>query len=316
MEKEMNFFDLCVACWQAFVRGCKAFGRLLGRMVRLTYRYWWVVITVMVLAAAAALYYTRPDNRIYKVNAIALLNGPTVQQFEQSYALLRSSVMLPADAPVLPYIHSRHAVAFDTYRVIDCLDDGMPDFVDFKHKVPATDTINVQMQDRLCLQFRMKHCHLAELAKVEEALLATLNAEPAMQASYRTYIANLREEAAFNHAQAQKLDSLTSCYYFYPVSAAQPANYNGNGVNFYGDRHVRLFLKDIYEQHEHMQRVDYRLQLASAPVVLENHFAVDPNPVNGRMKILLLLLLFGWVTGCAFALLIDKRKAIAEWLKA
>lgn len=316
MEKEMNFFDLCVACWQAFVRGCKAFGRLLGRMVRLTYHYWWIVLTFCVLAAAAAFYYTRSENRIFKVNAIALLNGPTVQQFEQSYALLRSAMMLPSDAPVLPFIAEHRAGDFRTFRVIDCLHDEMPDFVDFKHKIPATDTVNVQMQDRLCLQFKMKYRHLDQLAKVEEALLATLNAEPAMQRSYQTYIANLREEVAFNHSQAQKLDSLTSCYYFYPVSAAQPANYSGNGVNFYGDRRVRLFLDDIYEQHARMQRVDYRLQLASEPIVLENHFAVDPKPVNGRMKMLILFLLFGWVVGCAIAELTDKRKAIAEWLKA
>ena len=50
--------------------------------------------------------------------------------------------------------------------------------------------------------------------------------------------------------------------------------------------------------------------------MLENQFAVDPKPVNGRMKMLILFLLFGWVVGCAIAELTDKRKAIAEWLKA
>lgn len=297
---EMTFFDFCAAGCRAIGRGFAAFGRMLARMVQLTYRYWWVVLTLMLLALAAALYYTRKGNKTYKVYAVALLNGPTIQQFEQSCAPLRM----------------RPRRLFTTYRVIDSKHDETADFIDFKCRVKSTDTLNVLMQDRLCLQFRIKEREMHLLPQMETEVLDFLNEDEAMQVSYRTYLANLREEVNFNHRQAQKLDSLTSCYYFQPSSNAQPLNYHGNGVNFYGDRRIHLFLDEIYEQHAHMQRVDYRLQLATAPVVLENHFAVCPKPVNGRRLCVCLFLLLGWIGGCVIAELIDKRKALSAWLKA
>ena len=178
------------------------------------------------------------------------------------------------------------------------------------------DTVMVQMQDRLCLQFRMKVRDMGALPQVEEALLATLNADPAMQVSYQTYIANLREEVAFNHRQAVKLDSLTSAYYFNnPAISMADAKASSNGVTFYGDRRIRLFLNEIYAQQQHMQRIDYRLQLATAPVVLENHFAVDSKPVHSRRQIMICFFLLAWIGGCLIAEIIDKRKAISAWLK-
>ena len=156
----MNFFDLCVAFGRAIGRGCAAIVRLLGHMVRLTYRYWWIVITMLVLAAAAALYYTRYENLTFKVNAIAVLNGPSIQQFEQAYAPLRSGQLLPDEMPLKQLLCERKVRTFDTYRVIDCLNDSIADYVDFKHKSAPTDTVRVQMADRLCLQFRVKQRNL------------------------------------------------------------------------------------------------------------------------------------------------------------
>ena len=123
MERELNFFDLCVLTGRAIGRGCAALGRLLGHMIRLTYRYWWIVITLVILAVAAALYYTREENTIYKANAVAFLNGVSIQQFEQAYAPMHSSQLLPDEAAIKPYLCSREAFGFETYRVIDCLHD-------------------------------------------------------------------------------------------------------------------------------------------------------------------------------------------------
>lgn len=316
MDKEMNFFDLCVAFGRALVRLCKACWQVLTRMLRLTYHYWWLVITLVILALAAAFYHTRQGNATHRVNAVAFLNGPTIQQFEEVFAPLSMQQVLPPDSPIEPFIKEKKVHSFTTYRVIDALHDSHADFIDFAGKIKATDTVNVTMHDRLCIQFQMKEKNLKYLPEVEHALLTMLNSDPALQQTYATYIVNLREEAAFNHRQALKLDSLTSSYYFNIPSTVQPLSYSGNGVNFYGDRRVRLFLQDIYKQRERMQQVDCRLQFAVAPVSLESHFAVDPKPVLGRMKALVLAFLLSWCFACLLAQIIDRRKALAEWLKA
>ena len=171
------------------------------------------------------------------------------------------------------------------------------------------------MQDQICLQFRIKQRNLDKVPAIEAALMDLLNANEAMQHGYKVYLQNLKEITTFNHTQAHKLDSLTTHYYFSNPSSASPMSYPGNGVNFYGDRKVRLFLDEIYAQQRHLQQGDYRLQLATAPVTLENHFTTDPRPVNGRIKCLLLFFLLGWAVGCIIAALIDKRKAICAWLQ-
>lgn len=316
----MNFFDLCVACGRGIGRCCKACVRLLARMARLTYRYWWIVLTMVVLALAAALYYTRKDNVINKVNAVAMVNVGSIQQFEQAFAPLRTKKMIPEDAPIYAFLDEHVATGFDTYRVIDCLNDYTADFIDFKRSIKPTDTVNVIMQDRVCIQFCLKNRDLDSLPVIEQAMLDFLNSNEAMQKAYCVYLENLRDEVAFNHIQAVKLDSLTSHYYFRGHLGKNSFGQMQQGTvvmsDWGGDWRVRLFLDDIYEQREHLQLKDYRLHMATAPVVLENHFAVDKKPVNGRAKCCILFLILGWVFGCAIAELIDKRKALNEWLKA
>lgn len=310
----MNFWDLCVVCAHAIGRACAACGRLLAHMLRLTYRYWWIVLTIVALAVAAALYYTRPDNITYKINAVALLNGPTIQQFEKAFAPVQAMMENP-EAPIYTYSVKKKATGFAMYRVVDCQKDGVADYIDFARKSSPTDTVKVQMQDRVCLQFRMKTRYLELLPEVEKALMAYLNSNEAMQQAYAAYLPNLQEEVAFNHRQAAKLDSLTSAYYFGNVASSNPVQTDGNGMHFYGDRRVHLFLNDIYKQQQHLRMGDYRLQLATTPVTLENHFVVDPKPVNGRKQNVLLFFLLGWIGGCLLAEVIDKRKAIIAWLK-
>ena len=316
MEKDLNFFDLCVMTSRAIGRGCKALWNGLMYMIRLTYRYWWVVIPIVILGLAAALYLSRKENLTFKMNAVACINGGSIQQFEQAFAPVRSMQMLPEDAAITPFIKERTAYAFETYRVIDCLDDQIADYVDFKKHSSPTDTVEVQMKDQICLQFRIKQRNMDKVPDIEQALMEFLNANSALRSAYVGYLKNMQELAAFNHTQAHKLDSLTTHYYFSNPSPAQPMNYPGNGVNFYGDRRISLFLEDIYDHQEHMVKHDQRAQLTTAPIVLVNHFAADPKPVNNRKKMLFILFLLGWMGGCALAELIDKRKALSAWLKA
>ena len=308
----MNFWDLCVALSRALCRGCQWFWQVLLHMVRLTLRYWWLVITLVVLALGAAFYIARFENLTYKVNAVVMLNGATIPQFEQAFAPLRSGILLPDDAEISQYVHKRIAGGFSTYRVIDCKNDGTADMIDFKGSISPTDTLRVPMQDRLCLQFRVKVRDMRYVPHIEQALMDYLNSNIALQQAYPSYVEDLREEVAFHHRQAVKLDSLTSSYYF---AAGQPAVSMQNGLNVTGERRIRLFLNEIYKQQEHTRQADYRIQLATAPVVLENHFAVDPKPLYSRRQCMMVFGLFAWAIGCAIAQLIEKRKVICAWLK-
>lgn len=313
--KEMNFWDLCVTIGRGIGLGCMAAWRILSRMIRLTYRYWYIVVTLVVLAVAVAVYHTRPDNITYRVNAVAMINGASLQQFEQAFAPLQTGQLLPENTLVKHYMKEKLAQNFELFRVVDVHHDGTPDFIDFKRKSNPKDTLEVQMQDRVCIQFRTKAHSVHLIPDMEEALLALLNGNEALQQAYEVYLPNLREEVAFNHRQAVKLDSLTSAYYYNAGATTTTMSNDGSSVNFYGDRRIRLFLNEIYKQQQHTRNGDLRLLLASAPVVFENHFSVDPAPVITRTKCMILFFLFGWIMGCVIAELIDKRKELIAWLK-
>lgn len=314
-QREMNFFELCAAFARAVAKGCVALWHLFCHMLRVTFQLWWVVLPCVILFVGFGLYYSRQDNLIHKVNGIALLNGATIQQFENTFAPLCSGQNIPEQAAIASYIYAQQATGFAAYRVIDCKNDGTADFVDFKGKSSPTDTTEVQMQDRIAIQFCMKEKNMHLLPEIENAVLEYFNSNPLLQQSYQTYLPNLKNEVEFNHRQFWKLDSLTSQYYFHNQLGSKSMSTIGEGVAFVGDRRVRLFLDEIYEQHAHVQRYDHRLQLATAPVVLESHFAADPKPLNGRYKCVVVFFLLGWIAGCLLAQAIRHRKAILVWLK-
>lgn len=314
-QREMNFFELCVAFAKAIGRLCKVLWRIFSQMIRHTFQYWWIVFPILSLAIFAGFYISRYENLNYRVNAVAMLNGPTITQFQQAFAPLSSGQNLPAGEKVADYIYTGKATGFSTCRVIDCYKDGVADYIDFKGQSSPTDTIRVQMQDRICLQFTIKSFDMGLLPEIEKAVLDFLNTNPALQKSYEAYLPNLKNEVAFNHTQAAKLDSLTSQYYFHNDFEGKNMTTTYGGVAFVGDWKVKLFLDEIYEQQAHLQRGDYRLQLATAPVVLETAFTADPMPTNPRSKSLMKCFLVGWVIGCLLAEMIKKRKTIFAWLK-
>ena len=312
----MNFWDLCVACGRAIGRGCQAFGRLLAHMLRLTVRYWWIVLPVLGMFIGWGYYKTRYENTVYKVNAVVLLNGASIQQFEQAYAPLRTGLLLDENDAITPFIHKKIATNFDTYRVVDAKHDGIADYIDFKGNSSPTDTTRVQMTDRLCLQFRVKSKNLSAVPEIEKAVLELLNNNEAMQASFAAYRANLDQEVAFNHAQAVNLEKMAERYCTEASLQRSALKHEPREQVLTAESKVDLsFYEDIYDQQAHMQQVDYRQQLATAPVTLENHFGVDPKPLNARRQQLPKYILMGWILGCLIAQLIYKRKAICAWIK-
>lgn len=318
MDKELNLFEFISLSFRAIGRALKSCWIAFSHVLLMMIRYWWVFVVMISLGFAGGWYFSRFENRIYKANAIAMINGASLQQFQQAFTPLRTEQLVPDEAAVKPYLQNKTITRLETFFVIDAMNDGISDYTDFERESSSTDTVRVRMKDRLALRFRIKGRNLGQLGDIENALLAYLNSNEALSQSFEGYVANLREEGAFNHAQAQKLDSLTSYYYFNEktvVPTIGKQDTKGGNVNLYVDSSVKLFLDDIYKQQQHLQQTDYRIQLATAPVVLENHFYLDPVPVNSRLKVMIWSLLLAWLISYICAELLNNRKAVSAWLK-
>lgn len=317
-QKEMNLFDLCAAIGRGIGQCMKWVIKLFGRMIRLTYRQWWVILIVILLATAAALYYSRKENRMYKVNAVAVLNGATKDLVAREYLALNQA------NSQFEYQNLQHILGlspeiaasisnFETFDVIDILGDSTIDVIDYEQDMPIMDTLYVRLPHMLALQYRTKLPNATP--QVQEAILNYLNTREYIRIPHAQFHANLQRASVFHHDQLEKLDSLTTEFYFTNNQMPQIGTSMWQSGFMLGAREINLFLEDIWMEIDQLQHTDMRLALAGAPVVLQSPFVVEAKAVNGIIKCLAIALILGWLMGLVFAALVENRKEILRWLK-
>jgi hypothetical protein len=83
-----------------------------------------------------------------------------------------------------------------------------------------------------------------------------------------------------------------------------------------GRREIDLFLEDVYLEMRESEYVNARLTVATAPVVLQSHFVINPLAVNGPWKMSAIAIVVGWLLGLMVAGLVENRKRILAWLQS
>lgn len=316
--REMNLFDLFAAMGRGIGRGMKSLVAMLSRMIRLSFRQWWIVLIVVLMAIASAFYASLDKNRIYNVDAVAILNGVSKDIVSREFMALEKSSYKFAHQNLATMLNISPELAVGNYRfvtfdVIDFMADNLVDGIDFDCEVPLTDSTAIHIPYMLALQFRTKHPD--NVPQLQEAIMQYLNTREGIVAPYAQFRANLEREAKFHHDQLEKLDSLTSVFYFSHNQEAQLSLQETRSGIVLGGREIKLFLEDIQDEIEILNRIDNRLAYASAPVVLQTPFVVDPNAMNGPIKLIAIALILGWLLGLAVAALVEKRKEVLSWLR-
>jgi hypothetical protein len=316
-NQEKNLWDVCLACINGCIRLLKDLLRLLGAMLRLTYRKVWLVGLVIIVAAACSLYYTRPSNRKHKVNAVVCINGPMLQEVKNYYEQLNNafpeSVMaeqsLTKKLQLTPEA-SNSIERFCTFYVIDNLDDGTADYIDWKEHNSGTDTVNVRMQDRLALQFWCKD--LSQVAAIETGIMNYLNSNEQFVRAYEQIWQHKNRQHVFDSLQVEKLDTLTSR--MYSQAAAKQIQSNSWDLTM-GKQQITLPLAQIERFMKKKELRDSRFTQCTAPVVLQSHFVACYATVNGRTKWLVIAFILGWIAGCLIAWGWEERVQINSFLK-
>lgn len=318
-QREMNLFDLCQAIARGIGKSVKWLVWCFGEMLKLSFRQWWVVLIVVALCVAAALYYSREGNRSYKVDVVANLNGITNSMVRAEFERLNKAFYLTEQQNLATMLNIDGELANDTYRfetfdVIDLLADTTIDMVDYNRSTPMMDTLYVHVPDMVAMRFRTKHPN--RVPELENAILNYLNTRPYFQSLYETYYKGLEREARFHRDQIEKLDSLTSVFYFSQNNREQMQMKVWESGMVLGRREMALFLEDVYVEMRESEYVNARLTVATAPVVLQSHFVINPLAVNGPWKMSAIAIVVGWLLGLVVAALIENRKRILAWLQS
>lgn len=319
-QKEMNFFDLCKACVKVIMDVVMWAWQVLCQMLRLSWRMWYVVITLTLLGIAGGLYYSRPDNKMYEVTGIVYLNGPTLNGAKTRFEALNCQAppklnpnqtlwkMLDAEDGSLFLSH------FEAFYLQDGLHDGVADYIDWGRSAPIKDTLNVRVPDMLALRFRIRW--KLNVALAQEKIMAYMNADPAFQEAYKMDLANRMREYQYDKDQIEKLDSLTSVFYFEQGEAYDTPQLvtKKRGQVLVGERKIHLFTDQIDRFFHKKQLRDTRLAYCTAPVVMQNTFVMSPRPINRISKSMIIGCIIGWLIGCLMGFLIERRKDVFAWL--
>lgn len=320
-HKETSLFDLLYAAWKACGRGMRQLFGLLGRMIRLSWRKGYIVVPMLIIGLAAGIYWTRPGNRKYKVDAVLVLNGPT--EFEVAQALMPLEYAVGRGMSetqnyetligLSPQVAAK-TYQFEHFPVIDFRHDSVPDQIDYSRSHKRSDTLDIVMDNRIAVRFRTKV--VESVPDVQEGLLNYLNSLPQMQKAYETKKADVARHAEFCRDQVEVLDSFITEFYFNQGISSQKHFQAWEPGMIVGKREIVTLHKDMFELIKTWKHVDHELAQMTAPVTIDTSFALCPAPVRNPYLYSFLFALAGWIAGCLLAWMIEDRKKLLAWLRS
>ena len=320
-HKETSLFDLIYAACKACGRGINRIICLLSRMIRLSWRTAYIVLPILILGLAVGIYWTRPDDRKYKVEAVLILNGPT--EFDVAQALMPIEFAVDANMSETQNLQNllqlepeiaRVTTRFEHFPVIDFRHDSVPDMIDYKRSHKRSDTLDIVMDNRIAVRFRTKNIN--SVPTVQQNLLQYLNSQPQIQAAFEAKKADIERFAEFCRVQTEVLDSFIVEFYFNQGTGSQNKVRPWSPGLVVGSREVQAMHNDMFELMERRKQVTHELSLMTAPVVLDSNFALNPEPVRNPHIWRILFMLAGWIAGTILAWLIEDRKNILAWLRS
>ena len=289
-QKEITLWDALHSCARTLGKMLQWCVTVVSRMIRLTFQKWWLVGGVTVLCIIGGIYYSRPSNKVYKVRAVATLNGPSVSEVKHYYESLHKT--------------------FEAFNVIDCLNDGTADYVDYKRRNSFTDTLQMVMKDQIAFQFLTRD--RKKIPWMEEQIMRILNDNPQFVNEFQIYKAHAERQYCFDRDQVNKLDSMTTAFY---ADVTTPQIHSNAWELAMGRKEIVLPVEDIVEFMAGKAQRDQRYALVTAPVVLQGHFEPARKSVNGRLKCMVIGMIVGWLAGCLISALFDERQRILQWLR-
>ncbi len=319
-QHELNLWELFLICMRAIGKALCWCWHLCTNTLRLSLQRWYIVLPIVIIGIAAGAYYSRPANRIYQVGAMVHLSGVNrtdVNRLYTSLALATPSAINQEQtlSALLGLTDEQIAKLrkFETWGVLDYQHDSLPDAVDKENKHSLADTVTVVMPDYLYLTFQTKHPQEAQV--VGQAIINYLNGNVDLQRAHQAHRNVLQRKADFCRTQIDKLDSLTTAFYFDQAGSGHVRADHWNTALIVGDRRIKLLHPDILSLIKTAEFAERQLVMASAPIVSMGDFVVSPYAVNGRLKCLVIGCFIGYLLGCGLAFVWSRRKQLAQWLR-
>lgn len=286
----------------------------LGYLVKLSFRHKIIVVISVLFCLSCSLYLSRPSVRVYKAEVIAMLYGSETQLAKEVSKQLENSVSSNklfslATKLSLPDSVTKNIIGIQSFYVIDYLKDGVPDMIDYKNNHSLTDTLNLRMKDRFCLQIKTKN--ISQVPVVQAAILNYFNNNSVMRNQFIIKKNEIIQQIKICDVELQRIDSLAKISYFNDTE--KQIRFEKDKL-LVGDQKKQLFFDDLLRLHDIKTFAQDRLVNYVQPMEFPSGFVVYPTPENGRMKYCVIGLILGLIISLAFSVLIENYKRIITFL--
>jgi hypothetical protein len=282
-------------------------------LIRLSYKYFALTIIVVLIFLSLGIYLSRPDAKIYKAEATALIYGTDIQVVMDvtkqldAYALQNGKSSL-ADKLELHDSILKNIVGIKAYYILGYRKDGIAVKVDYENVDPQKDTMIVRMGDRMCLQVLTKNTN--QLPQVQNAVLKYFNSNPVMRLQFETQRTALTQQIDICKRENARIDSLAKVSYF---KDSEKQLQLANNSLLIGEQKKQLFYGELLNLQNTKAAAENALINHTNPIVLPGGFAVAPKPLNPMSKYAIMAILAGYLFSLLLVVVMDNLKKIKNF---
>ena len=313
-QNEINLIDVFRIVFGGIGKFCVWSLHLAGNSLRLLWRHKTLTCILLVAFVALGFYMGRSENRVFRAEAMAIINGPSAHTVMEATGRLANASDLSDFTTLssklnLPDSIAQNIARISSYFVIDFLNDSTPDMVDFRGRHSWTDTLNVRMPNRI--YFRVLTRNVSQIPVFEQAFLNYLNTNTRILSEFNVGKNNLQRRVDMFNRETHRLDSMANISYFH--LPGQQVDVRWNSL-FVGRQEIQFVYEDLMFLYEQKRRAEIELANFTAPVVLPTGFIVSPRPENPRIRTMAIYGVMGLFIAIGLSLLVENRKRIFSYL--
>ena len=313
-KREMNLFELIIVSFNGIKSLFKSIINLFCQTIRLSLQYFWIIGVLMALFCFAAYYITKPEQRIYKSNAMITFSKeikPMVINELQAINTMRGSDFIKfAELMNLSHKQAEKFTEVRYYQVIDFLNDSIADMIDIKHTVNLADTLNRCMLDHLGIRIYLKGSD--DFRPFYKGLVNYFNNNQDIVRVDSASKAMIAERIAFCNRELERLDKFSD-YDYFEGSKRGTAN-----ISRKGEIRIETSRKQLYyvDMRDLLKEKNYLTTFAASNKNVINFLSENPTiNIRPRWQFMVVFGTAGYILGLILALMFKRRKQIWNYIK-
>ncbi|MDD3078201.1 MAG: hypothetical protein PHH37_03735 [Paludibacter sp.] len=327
-QKEINLLQLINLFFKWLKKVLILLVHFLGKLLKTTYKHIWLTVIVVAVFVAAAMYLSRPSAKVYVAEATAVCNGNDTRMLKDKELRTQLQIFddvckqLTSFSPreevtslsyklQTPDSIAKNVVSIETFKIIDYLKDGTPDMVDFSNRHSLEDTLNLVMRDRLYMRIKTKN--VAQLPKVQDALVKFFERQPILKEQFENGKKSLQNQIDICNIELNRIDSMEKVYFF--EHPKQQLQFSSNTL-LMGNQNKQLFYYELLRINEIKGYAMNKLLEYKHPVDFTSEFIVKPVPENSRLKYGIIGIILGYITALLISVVVDNFKNIIKYLQS